>query len=288
MYLEISISANQVQQELLIPTMIELGCDGFQEMDNSLLCYIDKSRWTNEKYLSLKNDLKRILQIVSVNSAVEFREIVEENWNEQWERSLRPIEVGDKLAIKPSWCDYENNDNRIVIQIDPKMSFGTGYHETTRLTLRLLEKYIDVGFSPPKADSMLDVGTGTGILAIAAIKLGATSAVGIDNDKWSIDNANENVIANRVDDKIEISDKTLTEFTDGSYNLIAANLTLNTNIELLDEFRRILCGDGTLLLSGLLDKDKEEMIQHLTAKRFSVIELISENEWIAIAAKKQS
>jgi ribosomal protein L11 methyltransferase len=279
-YIEISISADESQRELLIPTMVELGCEGFQEIDHALLCYVDKIRWTNERNELFKEQLKKILQTISVNASIQFREIIEENWNEQWERSIQPIEVGNKLVIKPSWCNYENKNNRIVIQIDPKMSFGTGYHETTRLTLRLLEKYLHIGFS------MLDVGTGTGILAIAAIKLGATSAVGIDNDEWSIENARENVIINHVEDKVDISTKTLQEFPGSSFDIITANLTLNTNIDLLNGFKRLLQKSGVLLLSGLLASDKDKMIHALQSNIFDVTEIISENEWIAIAANK--
>ncbi len=278
-FLEISITVNGNQRELLIPTLAELGCQGFQETDDSLLCYIDKSSWSDKQSQSLNAELKNILRIISVNTVIKFRDIVEENWNETWERTIKPIEIGNNLVIKPSWCDYENINNKIIIQIDPKMSFGTGYHETTRLTLRLLEKYVRVGCS------VLDVGTGTGILAIAAVKLGAKYATGTDNDEWSINNANENIIVNQVEDKIEISNRGLSEFPDASYDVLTANLTLNTNIEFLDEFRRILRTNGILLLSGLLNKDKEEMIQHLMAKRFSIIEILTENDWIAIASQ---
>ena len=279
-YIEISISADESQRELLIPTMVELGCEGFQEIDNALLCYVDKIRWTNERNELFKEQLKKLHQTISANASIQFREIIEENWNEQWERSIQPIEVGNKLVIKPSWCNYEKKNNRFVIQIDPKMSFGTGYHETTRLTLRLLEKYLHI------ESSMLDVGTGTGILAIAAIKLGARSAVGIDNDEWSIENARENVIINHVEDKVDISTKTLQEFPGSSFDIITANLTLNTNIDLLSGFKRLLQKSGVLLLSGLLASDKDKMMYAMQSNIFDVTEIISENEWIAIATKK--
>ncbi len=279
-YLEISITGNQNQQELLIPTMIELGCDAFQQIDYKLLCYIDKSKWTTEKYQSLINDLRNILHVVSVNSAVEFRELVEEDWNKSWERSLKPIEIGDKLVIKPSWCNYENKDNRLTIQIDPKMSFGTGYHETTRLTLTLLEKYVFDNCS------ILDVGTGTGILAIAAVKLGANSAVGLDNDLWSIENAKENIKNNHVEDKVIITTKTLQDFLPLTFDMIAANLTLNMIIEMLKDFNRLLKKNGILLLSGLLYSDQNKIMEALLSSQFSLNEIINENEWIAIASHK--
>jgi ribosomal protein L11 methyltransferase len=191
-FLEISISAAPSQQELLIPTMVELGCDGFRQMDSSLLCYIDKSRWGEDKFETLQLQLKSLLRTISSNAVIAITEILEENWNEQWEHSLQPIEVGKRLVVKPSWTEYAARPGAIVITIDPKMSFGTGYHESTRLTLQFLEQFVNPG------STVLDVGTGTGVLAIAAIKLGARAAVGIDIDDWSITNAKENTLLNGV------------------------------------------------------------------------------------------
>ena len=296
-YLEISITANEHQQELLIPTMTELGCQGFQETETHLLCYIEKTHWNDAKSSALTLELIRLrrMQTISANSDVQFRDIEEENWNAAWEKTIRPIEVGEKLVIKPSWQEYNNAANRIVIQIDPKMSFGTGYHETTRLTLQLLEKYVDAGRRLPTGRivddssrfSMLDVGTGTGILAIAAVKLGAKSAIGIDNDEWAIENACENVNANGLADKITISSESL-DTLHSTFDLIAANLQFNTIIEMLEIFRTKLRNDGLLLLSGLLVEDKENILRQLHEQWFTVVESLQENEWIALAAKKIS
>ena len=279
-FLEISISASQSQQELLIPTMVELGCQGFQEQESSLLCYIEKSRWSDEKYGALKEELKKLLQTISSNTHVAFREIVEENWNEQWERSLQPIEIGKRLVIKPSWSSYENKNGRTIILIDPKMSFGTGYHESTRLTLQLLEKYVSHGCS------VLDVGTGTGVLAIAAVKLGAKSALGIDIDEWSIENAKENVVANDVVGKVTISSEPLSHLHETLFDVITANLTLNTNRELLPQFHALLRTKGVVIVSGLLRSDEQTMTNHLKEQQFTFLEECTENEWIAIAAQK--
>ena len=281
-YLEISISANERQRELLLPSLLELGCQAFQETDSALLCYVDKSGWTDRSVRSFTKRLASLLQTISADAIVQYRDIHEENWNEQWEKTIQPIEVGENIIIKPSWCAYDNRDHRIVIQIDPKMSFGTGYHETTRLILMLLERYIN------PHSTMLDVGTGTGILAIASIKLGAGSAVGVDNDEWSISNAIENVEANDTADRIQISEKTLDTFPSFQFDLIAANLTLNLNISMVGQFRRLLRANGILLLSGLLASDRETMLKHLDRNRFFVIEERAEREWIALAARRLS
>jgi ribosomal protein L11 methyltransferase len=278
-YLEVSISATEGQRELLLPTMIELGFQGFEETDTHLISYIDRTEWDGDRFHKMVTELRNLINAISVNAEVQLREIPETNWNEQWEKTIQPIEIGERLVIKPSWCEYRNPGNKIIIQIDPKMSFGTGYHETTRLTLRLLEKYIH------GINSMLDVGTGTGVLAIAAVKLGAASAWGIDIDEWSIDNANENIVLNDVADKVTINDTPVTAIN-RTFRLITANLTLNTNSELLPVFKKILRDSGIILFSGLLSSDAETMRSRLKEEQFTILEELSENEWIAIAARK--
>lgn len=279
-YLEISISANEHQRELLVPTMIELGCEGFQDSDTSLLCYINKNRWDNSKQDQLLTYMKQILRTITVNSTISIREIEEENWNTQWEKTVQPIEIGRRLVIKPSWASYDNPDGKILIQIDPKMSFGTGYHESTRMIMTLIEKYIQPG------TTVLDVGTGTGILAITAVKLGAKSAIGIDNDEWAIDNARENIQVNNVASQISISNTSIQKFSTASFDLICANLTLNTIIEVLEHFSRLVRRGGLLLLSGLLISDEQTIISKLPRYKFRPLDQLIENEWITIAAKK--
>src|ERR1051326_7717447 len=281
-YLEITIPVGEKQREILLPSLIEFGCEAFQDTEAALLCYADRSGWTDLSYQSFKDRVTNPVRAISSAAVVQFRDIRDENWNEQWEKTIQPIEVGQNIVIKPSWCAYENNDERIVIQIDPKMSFGTGYHETTRLILAMLERYV----SPQSR--MLDVGTGTGILAIASIKLGAGSAVGIDNDEWSIANAIENVDANQSGGRMQILDSTLDTFPSFQFDLIAANLMLNILLAMTDEFRRLLRPGGVLLLSGLLASDRETVMEHLDTKRFFLIEERAEREWIALAARRLS
>jgi len=305
-YLEVSITASESQRELLIPTMVELGCRGFQETDGELLCYfaeedssaIKKAR--RQQINGLRDGVGKVIRTISSNADVRFRTIREENWNAQWERTVQPIEIGKRIVIKPSWAEYENKNNRIVIQIDPKMSFGTGYHETTRLVLRLMERCVDAGYLMLDAGkrtgfSMLDVGTGTGILAIAAVRFGAANAAAIDNDPWSIDNATENVRANGVEDSVTIANQPMSagvgsasggnQFTDRRFDLITANITLNTIVELLPEMIGVLHSSGTLLLSGFLKTDLESLTRALSENKLKIVETLSENEWIAVAAR---
>ncbi len=269
-FLEVSISATPPEWEILIPSLLDLGCEGFEETEHSLLCYADRSRCG-------QTFERRVKELVG-SAPVAFREVEERNWNEEFEKSIGPIEVGTSIVIKPTWAAYENPGNRLVILIDPKMSFGTGYHETTRLVLRLLEGHL------PHDAAVLDVGTGTGILAIASVKLGARSAVGIDIDEWAVANARENSAANGVAEMVEISGANIESLAAGSFSAVTANLTLNTNTELMDEFRRLLGPAGMLFLSGFLAGDEPAMRENLSG--FGVEGRAAENGWIALAARK--
>jgi ribosomal protein L11 methyltransferase len=280
-FLEISIRVDPSERELLWVPLLELGLEAFQETDDCLLGYVEASRWRDEKRSAVRELLTRVLGPQAPEPV--YRSIRENNWNQDWENSIRPIEIGDRFLIAPSWCKLESEAHgRLVLRIDPKMSFGTGYHESTRLMLRLLERYVLAG------SVILDVGTGTGILAIAAVKLGASEALGLEIDPWAIENARENVALNGLSGKVRISDERVSELPPSCVDLVAANLTLNTILQFLKNFHSALSTEGTLLVSGLLKPDREQMEHALIDHGFRILEVLPENEWIAVAAGKLS
>ena len=280
-YLEISIASTESQREILIPDLEQLGCLGFQDTDNALICYFDKSGWDATRYDRFLSLLKQTLESFSINPEFGIKVVRERNWNEDWEKTLTPIEVGDRFVIRPSWTKPGDRSGKIDLLIDPKMSFGTGYHESTRLILALLEHHLI------KGDRLLDVGTGTGILAIAGIKLGARSAIGNDIDAWAIDNARENIILNDVGQNIDITENGLESFPSSGFDIICANIMSSTILQMLPELRRIAQPGARLLLSGLLRTERDTIVAALQSYGFIPIEERTENEWIAIAAKKQ-
>ncbi len=206
----------------------------------------------------------------------------DQNWNASWEKTIRPIRVTDSLVITPSWHEVQSVDGHIVLVIDPKMSFGTGYHETTRLSLRLLECLLRPSMR------VLDVGTGTGVLAIAAAKLGASSVTGSDIDEWAFRNAGENAERNAVSDRVRILQTPVGSVTQTEFDLIVANIQLDVIGELLGDMVSRLTADGVLILSGLFETEKPALSQLLARHSLSISEELAENEWIAIAARRRT
>jgi ribosomal protein L11 methyltransferase len=239
-------------------------------------CYIEQSLFTE--------DAREIFQRAiapageSPIAILSEKEIANRNWNEEWEKTITPLRVSDKIIIAPSWHPATPAPGELVVTIDPKMSFGTGYHESTRLMIRLIEQYIQTSMR------VLDVGTGTGVLAIVAVKLGGSSAIAIDIDEWTAVNGEENVERNELKGKIDIRHGDLAVVPESCFDMILANIQRNVILELLPEMIARLTPTGILLLSGLMVDDRSAIEQALDRNSFMTAQVIQENEWIGMAA----
>ncbi|MBM4166271.1 MAG: 50S ribosomal protein L11 methyltransferase [Ignavibacteria bacterium] len=266
-YLELSFSLSQTQQELLIAFLSQLGFEGFWEDNDILKGYVEKNIWNENSSAFLSEKFPDVKFSVA--------EIENQDWNKEWENSIEPILATEKIIIRPSWKEIENTNGKIVITIDPKMSFGTGHHETTRLMLQLAEKYVQ------QNDFVLDLGTGTGILAIAAIKLGAKKCIAVDNDEWSIENTKENVTLNNVGQQISVQLGTLESVKENNFDAILANIQSSIILPILPQMISSIKPNGKILLSGLLRDERENILSAFAKNSLNVIEEVSENEWIA-------
>ena len=238
--------------------------------DNKLVAYVEKRRFND----SNREYLEQLLSAYSGESILELEEVPEQNWNQEWEQTIQPQRIG-KFLVKPTWSDEEPQMNEILLEIDPKMSFGTGYHPTTRLMLNQLQQV------HPEEKNILDAGTGTGILAIAAVKLGANKAVGFDIDPWSRDNAVENIYLNGVDGLVEIrfgGIETVDKLE--SFHITLANINRNVLIEMLPFLVNHTREGGILLLSGLMQKDEDTIRDEVATLPAQVAEVVHEEEWI--------
>jgi len=279
-YVQVEFQTDHELRERLTGVMAQLGFEGFWEEGATLRCFIRSDRWLP----SMREEVLSIAQIMAQASStatphVSVCTIDDRNWNEEWKKTLTPIRATDRIVIAPSWNTYSPTPDEILLTIDPKMSFGTGYHESTRLALKLVEKHLKPGAH------VLDIGTGTGILAIAAIKLGAGSAVGVDTDEWSWANALENARLNDVADRVMVIHGDISAVSSVRFDLIAANIQRNVLERLLGSLRGLLEVSGCAVLSGLLLEDKEPMHASLQENGFECIEEMGENEWVACAAR---
>jgi ribosomal protein L11 methyltransferase len=187
-YLKLTIRIPDPYHENLIAELLDLDFEGFEQLDNRLEAYIPKSRFNDVS----REYIEQVLMAYPAEGYVETEEIEEKNWNETWEKTIQPQSVG-RFFIKPTWSSEKPPSGHILLEIDPKLSFGTGYHATTRL---ILEKLSSINLD---GKSILDAGTGTGVLAIAAAKMGAKHVFAFDIDEWSKINATENVLLNQVE-----------------------------------------------------------------------------------------
>jgi ribosomal protein L11 methyltransferase len=280
-YVEVAIGADAELSEKLTGVLSQLGFEGFWEAEGSLRGYISAGRCTP----ALLDEIRSVVALVARSSssplpAMQVTPIADQNWNAEWEKTITPIRVTDRLIVTPSWHSLPEAPGEIVLTIDPKMSFGTGYHETTRLMLRLLEPRVREGMN------VLDVGTGTGILAIAALRLGARHAVGCDVDPWSYENARENAAVNGVAGRCAILAGEIGATPEGPYDLVLANIQLNIIGPILGELKRRCAPGGALLLAGLLLQDEEEIRALLAQEKLEITERSVENEWLALAVRR--
>lgn len=209
--------------------------------------------------------------------------IQEEDWGKKWKESFKTFHLTNRLVIKPSWEEYTAQGDEIIIEMDPGMAYGTGLHASTRMAWELTEQYFSELQTSPQ---VLDVGTGTGILAISSALFGATAVLAVDNDPDAVEAARNNIKANLLSDKIKVSGTDLADI-DGKFDLIIANIIHDTIITLAPELSRRLKDQGALVLSGILAGPQAQNIK----ERFRALGLTQVNqknseEWEAITFQK--
>ncbi len=274
-YIRVSISINDDFHELLIAELFELDFEGFEEEDHRLIASIPANRFDDVK----REEIERFLVGFGGDAFIEGEELIpSQNWNSTWEQSIKPLQIGS-FYVRPTWEEANSDPELIELLIDPKMAFGTGYHATTKLILEWIPEIIS------KGDDVLDAGTGTGILGIAALKTGAHSVFGFDIDEWSKDNAEENIAINEVSGfKVELGSlEVIPEVS--NYDVILANINRNALIALIPELL-VYLKKGKLLLSGLLEEDEATILAQESLKGLTHVETRQQEEWIAMLFKQ--
>ncbi|WP_018247799.1 50S ribosomal protein L11 methyltransferase [Orenia marismortui] len=205
----------------------------------------------------------------------------QEDWANKWKEDIKAIKVSDRIVIKPTWEEYHADDGDIIIEIDPGMAFGTGDHGTTSGCLEMLEKYLKPNFN------VLDIGTGTGILAIAAAKLGANSLFALDIDPVAIEVAKENAKLNGVNTEIEFSEGDLLDVVEGRYELILANILPHVIMRLIPDLVEVSKDKSTIILSGIIEEKVEKIKEELIRYNFDIQDIVKKDQWITIVVTRR-
>ena len=214
-----------------------------------------------------------------INGKIQLISLCEEDWADSWKQYYKPIEIGNRLVVVPMWEKYDSRPEQVIVKMDPGMAFGTGTHETTRLCATLLEKHIT------ESSKMLDVGCGSGILAICASKLGAKECYAYDIDPVAVRVAEENVRDNDCTNiECGVSDL-LTGVKDGKYDVITANIVADIIIRLLPDIGKFMHKDTVLVISGIIDERCADVYQSIEQNIFTITEEIHENGWCAISLR---
>ncbi len=225
--------------------------------------------------------LQERLSAAGIDNALSTRTVREADWANNWKQFFKPLPVGEKLLILPTWETDENKDGRAVLHIDPGMAFGTGGHETTRLVLETLEKTVKAG------DRFLDIGCGSGILSIAALLFGAASAFGVDIDPLAVKTAVENGELNGMTaPRYEIVEGDLADKVTGQYDVVAANIVADAIIALSPAVPAFLKEDGVYVVSGIIDVREQDVVTALAACGFTVAERYEQRGWVCLVCKR--
>lgn len=269
LFLEYRFSINPLQpaMDILIAELAALGFDSFLETEDGLLAYVKKELWNPTALLNV-----HILANKDFRIDYEVSEIEQENWNEQWEKNFEPINVDNQCVVRAPF--HDKPDIAFDIVITPKMSFGTGHHETTHMMLQL---GLTLDF---KDKSVLDMGCGTGVLAILAAMKGARSVDAIDIDNWSYLNAMENVSANKCE-QINVFEGDANLLTNQNYDIILANINRNILLSDISVYSEHLKKGGVLLLSGFYKEDIALISKECSAHGLSFQENLEKNNWVA-------
>jgi len=275
-----------IQQNALDLTGGEWRLDGPLEPVVSVRAYLALEPGLDEKRRQVEEALWHLRQIASIPEP-QFRTVVEEEWANAWKEHFQVTRIGQRLVVKPSWREYTPQAEDIVLELDPGMAFGTGLHPTTQMCLLALEKYVRGG------ERVLDLGTGSGILAIAAVKLGAAACLATDVDPVAVEAARANVAANGVQDIVQVEQGSLAQlstlhspFSTAKFDLALVNILASIIVELCGQgLGEVVKPGGLAIFAGLIDTQETEVREALKRVGLVVIERTQEKDWVGLVCQ---
>ena len=262
------------EREILLAKLSQMGFDGFVEVDHIIQAYIEEDQYSVDEFNMVIDNLSEI----GINVQYRFHKIEDQNWNEEWEKKFDPVVVDGRVLIRAPFHD-SGADLPCTIVIEPKMSFGTGHHHTTRLMLLEMMRH-DL-----KGQKVLDMGCGTGVLGIYACQAGAERVLGVDYDQWAYKNALENVERNGIMN-MEVSLGDVGVLGDEVFDFVLANLTRNTLVRDISIYVNHLSSKGLVIVSGILAEDVQYVLNAAYQCSLSHVNTMEESNWISLCFVK--
>ncbi len=277
-------------QDALANFLVEQTGKGIQLAGEWITAFCRRGTETDSCIQGLSRYYKALRQIYSdlPELQVVLEDIETKNWEEAWKAFFKPVHIGKAIVVKPTWEPFQEIGREVVIEMDPGRAFGTGKHPSTALCIEILEKFLgEMKRSEVESDlSVLDVGTGTGILGIVAVRLGVKRVLGLDVDPEALEAANHNLVLNRVANTMVVSDAPLEQVAE-TFDLVVANLTAALIIQMSVPLVNRVADRGWLLLGGLLDEQVEGVIHSFQSHDFQLVQSRSTEEWRALLLRRR-
>ena len=263
-------------------TIVELSPTDYPEVGVVVKGYINELNFDNETFNRFKDELVQLGKNINIGEffKIETTTIQDSDWENSWKDYFDILNIGEKFVIVPTWREYENEEDKYVINIDPGMAFGTGGHETTSLCIKNLEKYVK------PHDNIIDVGCGSGILSIAASYLTDGSLKAVDLDKLAVDVSRENFALNNLENRIEVEEASLLTKETKKYDVIVANILAHIIELMLEDAYKLLEDGGYFITSGIIKDKKDELLEKMLEQGFKLVEETSDNEWYSFVVTK--
>ena len=256
------------------------GGDAVIPKENAVIGYFPCNDKLEKMQKFIEENLSRLEKTNGIECKIIYADMNEEDWSQTWKTYFRPEKITANIVAKPTWQKYIREQNEIILEIDPGMAFGTGTHPTTCMCITMIEKYLK------RNNTFLDIGTGSGILMIAAAKLGAIKVWGTDNDQVAVDTAYKNLIQNKIpESSFKLLSADLIHQITEQFDLVTANLTAKTILVLLENVRSVMAQDGILICSGILETDKDQVLRKMKDLDFERVEIQTKEEWISIVCR---
>lgn len=263
-------------------TIVELSPTDYPEVGVIVKGYINELNFDDETFNRFKDELEQLGKNINIGEffKIETTTIQDSDWENSWKDYFDILNIGEKFVIVPTWREYENEEDKYVINIDSGMAFGTGGHETTSLCIKNLEKYVK------PHDNVIDVGCGSGILSIAASYLTDGSLKAVDLDKLAVDVSRENFALNNLENRIEVEEASLLTKETKKYDVIVANILAHIIELMLEDAYKLLEDGGYFITSGIIKDKKDELLEKMLEQGFKLVEETSDNEWYSFVVTK--